>query len=126
MKRVLIVDDSAMARIIIRRCLEIAGGRDWEFVEAGDGEAALTILREGRVDMLVTDLNMPTLDGAALLRRVRASPKLANLAVVVVTSDNGTATSQRLAEYGASAVLLKPLSPPRVAEALAHMKGGRA
>jgi two-component system chemotaxis response regulator CheY len=122
MKRILIVDDSAMARIIIRRCLEIAGAPDWEFTEAADGEAALAILRAGGIDMLVTDLNMPTLDGAALLRRVRASPKLAGIEVVVVTSDNGTATSNRLAEYGASAVLLKPLTPPRVAEALAHLR----
>ena len=125
MKRVLIADDSDMARTIIRRCLQIVGGRDWEFTEVCDGEAALNVLKDKPIDLLVTDLNMPVLDGPGLLRRIRASPKLADLDVMVVTSDAGTATSDRLTAYGANAVLLKPLSPSRVGPALAKLKGGK-
>ncbi len=124
MKRVLIADDSQMARTIIRRCLQIAGGRDWEFQEAANGELALAALRESPFDLLVTDLNMPVMDGIGLLRRIRASPKLAALSVLVVTSDSGSATSEELTSSGADAILFKPLSPSRVAAVLAQLGGG--
>ncbi len=121
MKRVLIADDSAMARTILRRCLEIAGGRDWEFTEAADGAIALGKLREGAFDLLVTDLNMPNMDGLELVRRVRASPKLNALPVVVVTSAGNDDVSKRLMDAGAASVLLKPVSPAKLASALEHL-----
>ncbi|MBI5544579.1 MAG: response regulator [Deltaproteobacteria bacterium] len=121
MKKVLIADDSSMARSIIRRCLEIAGGRDWEYVEAPDGAAALEVLRQGGVDLLVTDLNMPTLDGLELVRRARSSPRLNGLPVVVVTSAGNPDVQKKLEEAGAASVLLKPVSPAKLAETLASL-----
>jgi two-component system, chemotaxis family, chemotaxis protein CheY len=122
MKRVVIADDSAMSRTIIRRCLEIAGDRDWEFVEAPDGGAALERVRAGGIDLLVTDLNMPVLDGLELVRRVRASPKLNGLPIVVVTSAANPVMTKLLSDAGAAAVLIKPVSPAKLAQALGDLE----
>jgi two-component system, chemotaxis family, chemotaxis protein CheY len=116
--RIVISDDSAMARMFARQCLEIAGLREAEFVEAGDGREALTKLRESHTDLLVTDLTMPIMDGAELLQHISASPKLHGLPVLVITSSNNPAKERHLREMGASAVLGKPISPANVAKAL--------
>jgi len=118
MKRVLIADDSRMARMFVRQCLEIAGLKGWEFKEATQGEEALKMLKAESFDLLVTDLNMPVLDGARLLRFVRASPKLAEVQVMVVSSAGNPAREKELLEAGAFAVLSKPVSPAALARAL--------
>ncbi len=118
-QRVVIVDDSRMARTVVRRCLEIAGGRDWEFAEASDGESALKdLLRAG--DLLVTDLHMPRMHGLDLVRRVRASPRLSDIRIIVVSSAADAEVSKSLEAMGAR-VLLKPVSPAQLADALASL-----
>jgi len=67
MKRVVIADDSQTARMFIRRCLEIVGLAETEFVEADNGREALARIKEAPTDLLVTDLNMPLMDGEMLL-----------------------------------------------------------
>jgi two-component system chemotaxis response regulator CheY len=121
MKRALIADDSRMARMFVRQCLQIAGLRDWEFKEANHGEEALVMLKAEPFDLLVTDLNMPVLDGARLLKHVRASPKLVDLPVLVVTSAGNPAREKELVLAGAFAVLCKPVSPATMARTLAPL-----
>ncbi len=118
MKRVVIADDSATARLFTRRCLEIAGLREAEFVEAADGEEALARLREAVTDLLVTDLTMPRIDGTGLLRRIAASPTLHGLPILVITSADTPAKARELTELGARAVLGKPINPAVLAQAL--------
>ncbi len=117
-KRVLIADDSATARTIIKRCLEIAGCAEAEFTEATDGREALRMVKETDVDLLVTDLNMPNMDGRSLLRSVKASPKLTSLPIIVISSASNGAVEHELRELGAHAVVSKPVSPASVAHAL--------
>lgn len=124
MKRVLIADDSRMARMFVRQCLEIAGLKGCEFKEATHGEEALQILKKEPFDLLVTDLNMPVLDGERLLRHVRGSPKLADLQVMVVTSAGSPAREKALLQAGAFAVLSKPVSPAALARALSPLLNG--
>ena len=118
MKRILIADDSATARMFIRRCVEISGIESPEILEAINGKEALSIMREQQVDILFTDINMPEMDGEELLKRVQASPKLNATFVVVITSADSKDREQRLLEMGAKAVLSKPVSPPKIAEVL--------
>ncbi len=117
-KRVVIADDSALARMFLRRCLEISGLNDAEFVEAADGAEALEKLKEVPTDLLVTDLTMPDVDGLELMRRISASPRLNGTPVLVVTSAGNEAQRGELMALGVIAILSKPINPPVVADAL--------
>lgn len=118
MKTIIIVDDSSTARMFTRRCLEIAGCREATFIEAENGKEALLNLKEQGADFVVTDLNMPIMDGATLLKWIKASPKLNDIPVVVVTSAGNPAKEQELADLGAFAVLSKPISPAGLVSAI--------
>jgi len=117
-KKIVIADDSALARMFIRRCLEIAGLGDSEFIEAADGAEALQRLKETHADMLVTDLTMPNMNGIELLKRISANPRLTGLPVLVVTSAGNDEQRKQLMELGATRILSKPISPPMLVEAI--------
>jgi len=117
-KSVLIVDDSRMARMFIRRCLEIIGLNRENFIEAGDGREALSKLESSAVDLVIADLNMPLMDGKALLRWMRAHENFDTIPIVFITSINNKTTSEELMELGAHCVLNKPVSPKVLAPVL--------
>ncbi len=119
MKRIVIVDDSGTARMMIRRCLEIIGFNEAEFEEAKDGREALALMKKNTPDLLVSDLNMPSMDGETLLQWVKASPKLVNVPVLVISSITNPAKTAELKQKGAFAVIGKPISPALLNEALA-------
>ncbi len=119
MKRIIIADDSTTARMFIKRCLQIIGLGDAEIIEAEHGKEALTAAKAQPVDLLLTDLNMPVMDGETLVKWVKASPKLCDLPVVVITSAGNPAKEAQLLALGAHRVLNKPVSPPVMMEALA-------
>ena len=118
MKRIVIADDSATARMFIRRCLDIIGFEGAEIVEAEHGKEALAAVKEKPTDLLLTDLNMPVMDGETLLKWVKGNPKLMDLAVVVITSAGNPAKEQDLMALGALRVINKPIAPPVLMEAL--------
>lgn len=124
MQHVLIADDSRTARLFIRKCLEIIGLEDVSLSEAANGAEALEMIKKGGVDLLVTDLNMPEMDGQELLRRVKASPKTTDLPVVVITSVGNPAKEKELLSLGALAVLTKPVTPADLLEKLEHLING--
>jgi len=117
-KRIVIADDSATARMFIKRCLQIIGLGDAEMVEAEQGKEALTAAKAAPTDLLLTDLNMPIMDGETLLKWVKASPKLMDMPVVIITSAGNPAKEQELLKLGALKVINKPISPPALMEAL--------
>lgn len=120
-KKVIIADDSATARMIIKRCLEIAGFFDVEVIEANDGQEALNLAKENQADLLITDLNMPNMDGRTLLKHVKASPRLNPMPVLVISSACNEALENELVELGALAVVNKPITPTSVSEALQNI-----
>ena len=119
MKRIIIADDSTTARMFIKRCLQIIGLGDAEIIEAEHGKEALAAAKAQPVDLLLTDLNMPVMDGETLVKWVKASPKLGDLPIIVITSAGNPAKEAQLLELGAHRVLNKPVSPPVMMEALA-------
>jgi two-component system chemotaxis response regulator CheY len=119
MKRIIIADDSTTARMFIKRCLQIIGLGDAEIIEAEHGKEALTAAKAQKVDLLLTDLNMPVMDGETLVKWIKASPKLCDLPVIVITSAGNPAKEAQLLALGAHRVLNKPVSPPVMMEALA-------
>jgi len=114
--KILIADDSRTARFLIRQYFEMAGFYKADFIEVESGREALDHLKENAVDLVITDYKMPEMDGLDLLRRVKASPKLHDLPVLVVTSFANQAKIDELLENGAFAVLQKPLSLAKLHE----------
>ena len=117
-KRTLIVDDSSTARMVIRRCLEIGVPYNMEFFEAINGIEALAILKKEDVDLILTDINMPEMDGRQLLRRIKSSPRLNTIPVVVISSIANPGIESKLLSGGEVAVITKPMSPMVLAEAI--------
>ena len=118
MAQILIVDDSVTARKLIKKSIEICITQDVEFIEAGNGQQAMEVLHNKAVDIVFTDLNMPEMDGTSLLKRIKASPKLNHLPVVVITSLKNQAAEKLLLQDHALAVLEKPLKIPEVYKVL--------
>jgi len=123
MKTILIVDDSKTARMFVRRCLEIAGCREALFTEASNGKEALALLKERPADFVVVDLNMPVMDGKMTLKWIKASPRLHETPVVVVTSASNPVIESELIAMGAYAVMSKPVSPPQLIAAIGGLLG---
>lgn len=117
-KRILIVDDSATARMMIRRCLEAVGFDGADFREAANGREALELLHEEPADVILTDMNMPEMDGRVFIRRVKCSPRFHAIPVIVISSIATAEEAKNLQGDGVSAVINKPLSPMVIREAL--------
>ena len=120
-ERILIVDDSITARLMIRRCLEIAGFSSANFREACHGSEALALLREEPADLILTDLNMPEMDGKTLLRHINASPRLNTIPVIVISSITNEQEEEALRAGGVAAVIRKPMSPMVIMDAISSI-----
>lgn len=119
MGTILIVDDSVTARLFIRQCLTIIGFDKMNIIEVENGREALRIAKNNPVDLLLTDLNMPVMDGETLVKWVKSSPKLAAIPVVVITSAGNQAKESYLLGLGVQAVLNKPVTPGTLCQVLA-------
>jgi two-component system chemotaxis response regulator CheY len=120
---IIITDDSSTARMITRRCLEIAGFKEASVLEAKDGQEALELMKSNQVDLMIVDLNMPNMDGRSLLKRIKSSPRLNHIPVLVISSLISDANNAELKELGAFETLSKPISPASLAKALKRLSG---
>jgi len=109
--RVLIVDDSAAMRHFIRRVMSFSGIEIGECLEAGDGEQALSVLRNGAVDVILTDINMPAMTGEELLERLEADKDLRRIPALVISTDATALRVKRMLALGAQGYIAKPFSP---------------
>lgn len=117
--RVLIVDDSRMARKLIRRVLSNLGIEN--FFEACDGSEAIDLLKRETVDLVVTDYNMPEVNGVELTEHIRHSELLAHLPVMMVTSEANEAHLSQVAHSGVNALTDKPFEPETVKRLLVQL-----
>ncbi len=115
---ILIVDDSDTARMFVQRCLEAIGFAEAEFTTATDGKEAITSLKENPVDLVISDLTMPNMDGEQLLKRIKSSPKLCDIPVAIISSAGNPAKEIELSNMGAVGVLAKPFSPAELYQLL--------
>lgn len=115
MKRILLVDDSRVSRELIKVYL-IA--RDVELREAADGVEALGIIGADPPDLVLADLRMPRLDGFGLCQALQAHPFLRHVPVIILTSNRDAEAEKRLLTIGARQVLLKPIQPQPLHEAI--------
>ena len=113
---VLIVDDSAVTRAVIRHAIRTSGLDIDVMFEAANGAVALTLLETLRVDILVTDLNMPVMDGIQLLAEI-AARKWTHITPIVVSTD-AISRLEQLAMLGVETVIPKPFRPDAIRTAL--------
>jgi len=115
--RILVVDDSTTMRRIIANSLKAVGFED--IVEAGDGQQALETL-DG-VDILLTDWNMPNMDGLTLVKTVRANPALAGMPIIMVTSEGARDEVMEALAAGVNDYIVKPFTKDILAEKVRGM-----
>ncbi len=109
--RVLIVDDSPAMRTFIRRVMESSGFELASCYEAGNGEEALALLCTEWVDVILTDINMPVVDGEEFLRRLSREDLLRSVPVVVISTDATKHRAERMFALGARGYVTKPFRP---------------
>ena len=107
--KVLLVEDELACSATLEVAFE--GGDAPPFQHTPTAEQALEILRDDPVAALITDIDLPAMDGLELIRRVRAEPRLAALPIVVTSADTDPATPERALRLGANAFFSKPYSP---------------
>lgn len=107
-KTILVVDDSASIRATITMTLQSAG---FAVIEADDGNAALGQLERQRVHLIISDLNMPGMDGMTLLRQVKNQPTTRYLPFIMLTTENSPEIRQEGFDAGARIWLTKPFEP---------------
>jgi two-component system chemotaxis response regulator CheY len=112
--RVLIVDDSRVMRAFVRRVLDLSGLDAAPVFEAADGQEALDLLEREWVDVVLTDINMPNMDGEELVAKLSERGLLDLVTVIVVSTDATAARMERLQKLGAHGYLSKPFQPEKL------------
>lgn len=118
---VLIVDDSAAIRKILQRVLRQTELPIGAVYEAGDGAEALETLRKQTVGLILSDINMPNMDGLEFLSKVRAEPGWQALPIVMVSTEGAHAKVLEAVERGASGYVRKPFTAEQIKEKLAGL-----
>jgi two-component system chemotaxis response regulator CheY len=116
---VLVVDDSAAIRKILQRVLRQTGMAINTIHEAGDGQEALDLLRSRTVDLVLTDINMPRMDGLQLLAAIKGSSTWAAVPVVMITTEGGETKVAEAVRLGAAGYVRKPFTADQIKEKLA-------
>src|SRR5271169_82666 len=116
---VLVVDDSAAIRKILQRVLRQTGMAIHTIHEAGNGEEALNLLKEHKVQLILSDINMPKMDGLQLLASLKASGDWAQVPVVMITTEGGETKVAEAVKLGAAGYVRKPFTADQIKEKLA-------
>ncbi len=121
---VLIVDDSAAIRKILRRVLTQAEIPLNQVYEAGDGNEALQTLNSQPVSLVLSDINMPNMDGLQLLSAIRASDAWKSIPVLMITTEGSQAKVMDAVQLGATGYVRKPFTAEQIKEKIAAIVGG--
>jgi two-component system, chemotaxis family, chemotaxis protein CheY len=116
---ILVVDDSAAIRKILQRVLRQTGMVIADIYEAGDGQEALELLKAKTVSLVLSEINMPKMDGLQMLAALKNSPELRNIPVVMITTEGGEAKVAEAVKLGAAGYVRKPFTADQIMEKLA-------
>ena len=117
-RNILIVDDSSAIRKILQRVLRQAEIPVGTVHEAGDGLEAIEMLRTRPIHLVLSDINMPNMDGLELLARIRSTEAWQDLPVVLITTEGGQTKIMEAAHLGASGYVRKPFTADQIKEKL--------
>ena len=115
---ILVVDDSAAIRKILQRVLRQTGIPIKEIHEAGDGQQALEVIKTQKVDLVLSDINMPNMDGLQLLAALKASAEWAPIPIVMITTEGGETRVAEAVKLGAVGYVRKPFTADQIKEKL--------
>jgi len=121
--QLMIVDDSPAMRDFISRVISLSGLDVGVCVHASNGEEALALLRANWIDIILTDINMPVMNGEEFLRRVKEDEMLQSIPVLVVSTDGSEHRVQRMMELGAKGYIQKPFSPEELRKSMEGLLG---
>ncbi len=117
--RILAIDDTRTLRELLCRTLRAAS---YDVVEAENGEEGLVRFGDARPDVVITDLNMPVLDGIEFTRAVRARNDGAEVPIIILTTESGAEIKAEGRKAGATAWMVKPFDPQRLLDMLTRFK----
>lgn len=118
-KTILIVDDSSSLRTVVRMALTRAG---YNVLEASDGVEAMTALEKAvKIHLIVSDVNMPNMDGISFVSQIKQHPRHKFVPVVMLTTEGQDAKKQQGRAAGAKAWILKPFNPPQLLDAVSKL-----
>ena len=120
---ILIVDDSAPMRAVIKKVIRASGFDTGTFFEAANGSEALAVLDGNWLDLVLTDYNMPDMDGLTLLKKMKADECMQSIPVVMVTTEGSHARVETFIEQGAAAYIKKPFTPEAIRQMLNSLLG---
>jgi two-component system, chemotaxis family, chemotaxis protein CheY len=114
--RTLIVDDSSVMRKIVERALRQAGIDPLVVHEAGSGTEGLDLLKANQVDLILSDINMPSMDGLEFLRQIQAQNLAPGVPVVMITTESSEEHVKQAIQAGARGYIRKPFTAEQVKE----------
>jgi two-component system chemotaxis response regulator CheY len=121
--KMLVVDDSLPMRAIIIRTIKASGFQDTEFLQAGNGEEALKVLEDEWLDLVITDYNMPDMNGMELIQEMKKDDILKAIPVLVVTTEGSKQKVEEFIQEGASGYVKKPFTPEDIRFELTKILG---
>ncbi|MDY6949955.1 MAG: response regulator [Thermodesulfobacteriota bacterium] len=120
---VLIVDDSPPMRSVIKKTIKLSGFRVGEMFDAANGIEALKILRQEWLDLVLTDYNMPGMNGLELLGEMKKDDLLMGIPVIMVTTEGSEQRVKEVLEKGAAEYIKKPFTPEEIRSKLNRIMG---
>ena len=120
---VLVVDDSRSMRSVIKKSVKASGFKVGEVFDAANGKEALSVLKEAWLDLVITDYNMPDMNGMELLDEMKKDEVLKAIPVVVITTEGSQERVDEFMQKGASGYIKKPFTPEEIRQALNGIMG---
>jgi len=120
---VMIVDDSPSMRTFVRRVIDLSGFEVSSCLDAANGVEALELLGEHAIDIILTDINMPRMNGEEFVRKLEEHEKFRLIPVVVVSTDSTHNRIRRMLELGDRGYVVKPFSPEMLRNELERVLG---
>jgi len=120
---ILVVDDSAIVRAVIKKTLDLAGVDVGELYEAGDGKDGLAVLEDKWVDLVLADINMPVMTGIEMIEKMAEDGMMKTVPVIMISTEGSQTRIEELKAKGVRAYIRKPFTPELVKEVIDEVLG---
>lgn len=120
----LIVDDSLTMRAVIKKVVQMSGFEAESYLEAGSGAEAIKIMAKEKVDLVLSDINMPEMTGIQMLEKVKSDPQMSAVPIIMISTEGSEERINEALGHGASGYLKKPFQPEEIRTLLEETLGG--